>query len=168
MRRSAKTKRNTNTLIMPRAGLALELVGLTAIKPWIRLGWLIANLVMGKILTMIIVLFFLLFWCCCFLSWLFFYVIACLPSVAHAFVFPISRIIPCQNVGTCTVPEAHNPENITIVDLCEEDNSNNIGLWHICNIMVEICACQPCEHLFKQERHGILAICLKVDDIFCG
>ena len=58
----------------------------------------------------------------------FFYVIACLPSVAHAFVFPISRIIPCQNVGTCTVPEAHNPENITIVDLCEEDNSNNIGL----------------------------------------
>ena len=145
MRRSAKTKRNTNTLIMPRAGLALELVGLTAIKPWIRLGWLMANLVIwGRswpwLSYYLCYQCFLLCWCCCFCYVGFFYLIACLPSVARVFVFPISRIIPCQNVGTCTIPEAHNPENITIVDLCEEDNSNNIGLWHICNIMVEICA----------------------------
>ena len=87
----------------------------------------------GKILTMIIVLswlfiFFALLVLLFLLCWLFLLKITCLPSVARVFVFPISRIIPCQNVGTCTVPKAHNPENITIVDLCEEDNSNNIGL----------------------------------------
>ena len=77
---------------------------------------------MGKILTMIIVLsllsmFYALLMLLFLLCWLF--LLNRLSSKRCTCIcFPISRIIPCQNVGTCTVPEAHNPENITIVVIC--------------------------------------------------
>ena len=51
------------------------------------------------------------------LSWLFFLLNRLSSKRCTCICFPISRIIPCQNVGTCTVPEAHNPEKITLVFL---------------------------------------------------
>ena len=76
--------------------------------------------------------------------------------------FPISRIIPCQNVGTCTVPKAHNPEKIIIIHLWLQDFEQ---LWRvICHLQNVLVAkqCQPSEW----AGQAILAILSNIDIYF--